>query len=244
MNYTHYFFVIWILLNAVHGRSNISGTWYWHVHIWLELLDLDAQDSSFRYLALSRWMTARHLPWFDVLCSAVAIWSPVSSRNWVINILCCLLRGHGFVKYFWRRSVHEGVLSNEPNHLSRFWFTYLVIVFFTWRALAGFAGPYFGCVCGHRHFKSAVKAYFQVIVYSLLLPDGLSQSVKWRRREPHPPYDICSAIYCIISQEYEFFYVIYLLPTDDYLMVARGDDFPLNSIYFLYPIYDMYFRTG
>ena len=153
----------------------------------------------------------------------------------MINILCGLLRGHGFVKYFWRRSVHERVLSNEPNHLSRFRFTYLVIVFFTWRALAGFAGPYFGCVCGHRHFKSAVKAYFQVIVYSLLLPDGLSQSVKWRRREPHPPYDICSAIYCIISQEYEFFYVIYLLPTDDYLMVARGDDFPLNSIYFYTP---------
>ena len=46
------------------------------------------------------------------------------------------------------------------------------------------------------------------------------------------PFDILSAIWHNASQEYEFLYVLYFFPVDDYLLVDRGDYFSFGTVNF------------
>ena len=84
---------------------------------------------TLRPLALPVQLSRRQSPHSEVLRSAVAIGSPVSSRTWWIQLFGGLLRVLGFGSLGGRLS--GGRLVACPNHRNRFCFTATVIVFDT-----------------------------------------------------------------------------------------------------------------
>ena len=98
---------------------------------------------TLRPLALSRRLTVRQSPRSDDSRSVVAIENPVSFRTLMIYFLGGLPRGLGFEKasrYALATWLSGGRrLVTWHNHLSRFCFTTIVIVFFSSKGFSGCA---------------------------------------------------------------------------------------------------------